>query len=604
MSDVVSGTLKTEVRNGSTVVKVGGTSGRPPPAPRPQARRRDQYVELANEHTDQLFVLLAEFGNQRHPNYPDQDTDPGTPGPVTFDGPLHNEIPEPDRTVTTPPSGSPTTARSYYQDLYFGARRVPEDLLREAVLRPLQRRRRGHRLGEGPLQRGALRPQRRLSRAPTSSATTPGTLVRDGMNQWVADQKAAGRTDAQIKAELATFDIWDRYDFDGDGNFNEPDGYIDHFQIVHAGGDQADGDPIQGEDAIWSHRWYAYVSDAGSPARPATRSAARRSATPASGPATTPPARERRPVHGRPRVRPRPRPARPLRHRRRRQRRRVVDADGAEPPPRQGEQIGTRAGDLGAWDKLQLGWLDYETVVAGQTRRSTSARTSTTRPRPRASSCVLPEKQVTAELGHPFAGDGCSGRATATTSTLDDPAGRPHRHDHAASTSRPATTSRPTTTTCTSRRPPTAAHWTASTARSTASRSCRRQREPGHRRLSTRLARRPRAARRLRRRDRAAAAPLRHRRWRGAGRLLRRRHRGHRTAPRCSTTAPRPATTAGRSTGSRRPPARSRRLTTTTTSRAPRFVSYDKYLETGPYNFGFANTSRTSWSTSPTRRAC
>ena len=38
-------------------------------------------------------------------------------------------------------------------------------------------------------------------------------------------------------------DAWDRYDYDGDGNFNEPDGYIDHFQIVHAGGDQADGDP-------------------------------------------------------------------------------------------------------------------------------------------------------------------------------------------------------------------------------------------------------------------------------------------------------------------------------------------------------------------------
>ena len=33
-----------------------------------------------------------------------------------------------------------------------------------------------------------------------------------------------------------------------------------------------------------------------------------------------------------------------------------------------GEPIGTRAGDLSAWDKLQLGWLDYEITVAGQTR--------------------------------------------------------------------------------------------------------------------------------------------------------------------------------------------------------------------------------------------
>ena len=80
-------------------------------------------------------------------------------------------------------------------------------------------------------------------------------LVSDGMNQWVADQKAAGRTDAEIKATVSQYDIRDRYDFDGDGNFDEPDGYIDRFQIIHAGGDQADGDPIYGEDAIWSHRW-------------------------------------------------------------------------------------------------------------------------------------------------------------------------------------------------------------------------------------------------------------------------------------------------------------------------------------------------------------
>ena len=64
---------------------------------------------------------------------------------------------------------------------------------------------------------------------------------------------------AQIADYLKTFDEWDRYDLDGDGNFDEPDGFIDHFQIVHAGGDQAAGDPNQGTDAIWSHRWYASV---------------------------------------------------------------------------------------------------------------------------------------------------------------------------------------------------------------------------------------------------------------------------------------------------------------------------------------------------------
>ena len=45
----------------------------------------------------------------------------------------------------------------------------------------------------------------------------------------------------------------------------------------------------------------------------------------------------------------------------------LVDPDGAEPrrPAAGDSAIGTRAADLGAWDKLQLGWLDYEIVVAG-----------------------------------------------------------------------------------------------------------------------------------------------------------------------------------------------------------------------------------------------
>ena len=68
------------------------------------------------------------------------------------------------------------------------------------------------------------------------------------------------KTPAEIKAELAKFDVWDRYDFDEDGNFNEPDGYLDHFQAVHAGGGEEAG---AGEDAIWSHRWYVNSTDYG-----------------------------------------------------------------------------------------------------------------------------------------------------------------------------------------------------------------------------------------------------------------------------------------------------------------------------------------------------
>ena len=76
--------------------------------------------------------------------------------------------------------------------------------------------------------------------------------------------------------------MWDRNDYDNDGNFDEADGYIDHFQAVHAGQGEDAGGGAQGEDAIWSHRWYVNGDDYGAD-RPdgrqrRTRPVARRSA--------------------------------------------------------------------------------------------------------------------------------------------------------------------------------------------------------------------------------------------------------------------------------------------------------------------------------------
>ena len=55
-------------------------------------------------------------------------------------------------------------------------------------------------------------------------------FVRDTAERVVrrADRRPA--RPCEINDDLAKFDIWDRYDYDGDGNFDEPDGYIDHFQ--------------------------------------------------------------------------------------------------------------------------------------------------------------------------------------------------------------------------------------------------------------------------------------------------------------------------------------------------------------------------------------
>nr|WP_249745607.1 immune inhibitor A domain-containing protein [Mesobacillus boroniphilus] len=60
---------------------------------------------------------------------------------------------------------------------------------------------------------------------------------------------------ADRSVDLNKYDQEDRYDLDGDGNYREPDGLIDHLMVVHSSvGEEAGGGQL-GADAIWSHRW-------------------------------------------------------------------------------------------------------------------------------------------------------------------------------------------------------------------------------------------------------------------------------------------------------------------------------------------------------------
>ena len=201
-------------------------------------------------------------------------------------------------------------------------------------------------------------------------------FIQDGANAWYEQQKAAGKSDAEIKAYLATFDKWDRYDYDKDGDFKEADGYIDHYQAVHAGEDEEAGAPSW---AIWS--------------------TAGRSTRPAAAPTdrtynkyggiqigntgmwirdyTTEPengglgvfAHEFAHDLGLPDL---------------------YDTGGGENGTGfwtlmssgswlgHGKgTIGTTPNHMGAWEKLQLGWLDYDTAKAGETSSTSSARPTT-----------------------------------------------------------------------------------------------------------------------------------------------------------------------------------------------------------------------------------
>jgi immune inhibitor A len=238
LNQVISGHAKVQDRNGSQVVQLKSRKG------------DSKYVELGREKTDKIFTILVEFGDKTDPKY----------GGTT--GPLHNQIAAPDRTKDNSTAWQADYNQKHFQDLYFGTGSNVESMKKF-----YEKESSGRYSVDGEVADWVKVPynEARYGNNACGSKNCPSVwnVVSDGVTAWVAQQKAAGESDAAVKADLANFDQWDRYDYDGDGNFNEPDGYIDHFQIVHAGEDESAGGGVQGEDAIWAHRWYAFGTDAG-----------------------------------------------------------------------------------------------------------------------------------------------------------------------------------------------------------------------------------------------------------------------------------------------------------------------------------------------------
>ncbi|MEU2622179.1 immune inhibitor A domain-containing protein [Streptomyces sp. NPDC007157] len=238
LDQVIAGKAQVKDRDGSKVVQLKGKKG------------DSKYVELGREKTDKIFTILVEFGDQSDPRYG------GTVGP------LHNQIAEPDRTKDNSTAWQADYNQAHFQDLYFGTGKKTESLKKY-----YEKQSSGRYSVDGEVTDWVKVPYNEArygnNACGSTTCSTVWNLVRDGLTSWVAGQKAAGESDAAIKADLAQYDQWDRYDYDGDGNFNEPDGYVDHFQIVHAGEDESAGGGAQGTDAIWAHRWYAFGTDAG-----------------------------------------------------------------------------------------------------------------------------------------------------------------------------------------------------------------------------------------------------------------------------------------------------------------------------------------------------
>ncbi|KIZ18732.1 protease [Streptomyces natalensis ATCC 27448] len=247
---VLSGRARPTERGGSQVVQLA----------------RGQYVETARKKTDKIFTILVDFGDKvDDTTMYDPDGDGPKPPVKKYGGdpgPAHNRIAEPDRTKNNSTAWQKDFDRQHYQDLYFSHAKKKQSLAKY-----YEKQSSGRYSVNGEVS-DWVRVDSNEARYGSNycgqtNCANAWDLIRDAVNQWTKDQKAKGRTDAQIKADLAQYDQWDRYDHDGDGNFNEPDGYIDHFQIVHAGEDESAGGGVQKTNALWAHRWYAYGTDAG-----------------------------------------------------------------------------------------------------------------------------------------------------------------------------------------------------------------------------------------------------------------------------------------------------------------------------------------------------
>lgn len=202
------------------------------------------WVQWGKPKTEKIWTLLAQFG--------DEVTEHGGEA-----GPVVNQIPEPDREVDNTTAWESDYSREYFQDMLFSKKgpSMTDFYLRQSS---------GRYTVEGHVEDWVTLPYNEARYGYNADeAEAYGAFVRDTAQAWYDGQIAAGKTAAEIKAYLAPYDVWDRYDYDADGNFDEPDGYVDHVQAIHAGIGEEAGGGVQGEDAIWSHSWFAQSTLAG-----------------------------------------------------------------------------------------------------------------------------------------------------------------------------------------------------------------------------------------------------------------------------------------------------------------------------------------------------
>ncbi|MDO8848914.1 MAG: immune inhibitor A [Coriobacteriia bacterium] len=193
-----------------------------------------QFAELTLEDTGMVWTVPGEFSDLSH-----------------------NSILEPDRTVDNSTIWTEDFGTEYYNTMLY-ARGTDVNSVAEYFLEQSS----GRYTIDGECEDWVAVPGDHT--VYDDGDGTPDTsenvwlFLDDSLDGWYAKQIASGMSSAEVDAYLARYDTYDRYDWDGDGVFAESDGYIDHFQSLHAGEGEEAGGGVLGDEAIWSHSWYAY----------------------------------------------------------------------------------------------------------------------------------------------------------------------------------------------------------------------------------------------------------------------------------------------------------------------------------------------------------
>ena len=238
-----------------------GAAGHVKPLPAFVAKREKERIEAADLVARGLAAAdangIVTLKNGRFVDYKLQGTEYLTAVLIDFTDVQRGQIPQPDRSVDNSTYWSADVSPAHYADLLFapggGSYGLPS--MRDYYLEQSSGRFTWTGQVSSWVQVGATEAEfgENLPKTGAGGDDANGVVYR------VVDStlKALAASGNYGGLDLVKADQIDRYDCDGDGNFAEPDGYIDHFGIVHAGEGEEAGGGAQGGDAIWSHRWYA-----------------------------------------------------------------------------------------------------------------------------------------------------------------------------------------------------------------------------------------------------------------------------------------------------------------------------------------------------------